>query len=48
MEGVDEISEALHPVLGTDLCMRAEQIAIDVESHRVTLAGWGATEADRP
>jgi osmotically-inducible protein OsmY len=40
----EEISEALHLVLETDPCVRAEQITINVENHRVTLAGWVPTE----
>ena len=43
----DEISEVLHLVLETDLRVRAEQITIDVDDRRITLAGWVATEAER-
>jgi len=46
-DGDDEISEALHLVLETDHRVRAEQITINVENHRITLAGWVATEAER-
>ncbi|MGA7815832.1 BON domain-containing protein [Caballeronia sp.] len=46
-DGDDEISEALHLVLETDLRVRAEQITINVENQRITLAGWVATEAER-
>ena len=46
-DGDDEISEALHLVLETDQRVRAEQITINVENHRITLAGWVATEAER-
>jgi osmotically-inducible protein OsmY len=46
-DGDDEISEALHLVLETDLRVRAEQITINVENRRITLAGWVATEAER-
>jgi osmotically-inducible protein OsmY len=46
-DGDDEISEALHLVLETDPRVRAEQITINVENHRITLAGWVATEAER-
>ncbi|MFP3565081.1 BON domain-containing protein [Paraburkholderia sp. SIMBA_030] len=47
VDGDDEISEALHLVLETDQCVRAEQITISVENHRITLGGWVATEAER-
>jgi osmotically-inducible protein OsmY len=46
-DGDDEISEALHLVLEIDQRVRAEQITINVESHRITLAGWVATEAEK-
>jgi osmotically-inducible protein OsmY len=46
-DGDEEISEALHLVLETDQRVRAEQITINVENHRITLAGWVATEAER-
>jgi osmotically-inducible protein OsmY len=46
-DGDDEISEVLHLVLETDQRVRAEQITIDVEDRRITLAGWVATEAER-
>jgi osmotically-inducible protein OsmY len=46
-DGDDEISEALHLVLETDQRVRAEQITINVENCRITLAGWVATEAER-
>ncbi len=46
-DGDDEISEALHLVLETDQRVRAEQITINVENHRITLAGWVVTEAER-
>ena len=46
-DGDDEISEALHLVLETDPRVRAGQITINVENHRITLAGWVATEAER-
>ncbi len=46
-DGDDEISEALHLVLETDLRVRAQQITINVENQRITLAGWVATEAER-
>jgi osmotically-inducible protein OsmY len=47
VDGDDEISDALHLVLEADPCVRAEQITINVENHRITLAGWVATEAER-
>jgi osmotically-inducible protein OsmY len=43
----EEISEALHLVLETDQRVRAEQITVNVENRRITLAGWAATEAER-
>jgi osmotically-inducible protein OsmY len=46
-DGDDEISEALHLVLETDQRVRAEQITINVANHRITLAGWVATEAEK-
>jgi osmotically-inducible protein OsmY len=46
-DGDDEISEVMHLVLETDQRVRAEQITIDVEDRRITLAGWVATEAER-
>ncbi|WP_031358985.1 BON domain-containing protein [Caballeronia sordidicola] len=46
-DGDDEISEALHLVLETDQRVRAEQITINVENYKITLAGWVATEAER-
>jgi len=46
-DGDDEISEALHLVLETDPRVRAEQITINVENQRITLAGWVVTEAER-
>ncbi|MEZ0601978.1 BON domain-containing protein [Paraburkholderia sp. IW21] len=46
-DGDDEISEALHLVLEADLRVRAEQITINVKNHRITLAGWVASEAER-
>jgi osmotically-inducible protein OsmY len=46
-DGDDEISEALHLVLETDQRVRAEQITINVENYRITLAGWVATEAEK-
>lgn len=46
-DGDDEISEVLPLVLETDLRVRAEQITIDVDDRRITLAGWVATEAER-
>jgi osmotically-inducible protein OsmY len=46
-DGDDEISEALHLVLETDQRVRAEQITINVENHRITLAGWVPTEAEK-
>ncbi|RKT22240.1 osmotically-inducible protein OsmY [Paraburkholderia sp. RAU2J] len=46
-DGDDEISDALHLVLEADRRVRAEQITINVENHRITLAGWVATEAER-
>jgi osmotically-inducible protein OsmY len=46
-DGDEEISEALHLVLETDQRVRAEQITINVENYRITLAGWVATEAER-
>ncbi|CAB3798491.1 hypothetical protein LMG28614_04773 [Paraburkholderia ultramafica] len=47
VDGDDEIADALHLVLETDLRVRAEQITIKVENHRITLAGWVATEAEK-
>ncbi len=47
VDGDDEISDALQLVLETDRRVRAEQITINVENHRITLAGWVATEAER-
>ncbi|WP_233805592.1 BON domain-containing protein [Paraburkholderia sp. HP33-1] len=46
-DGDEEISDVLHLVLETDPRVRAEQITIDVENRRITLAGWVATEAER-
>jgi BON domain len=46
-DGDDEISEALHLVLETDQRVRAEQITINVENQKITLAGWVATEAEK-
>jgi osmotically-inducible protein OsmY len=46
-DGDDEISDVLQLVLETDLRVRADQITINVENHRITLAGWVATEAER-
>ncbi|MFL9959965.1 BON domain-containing protein [Paraburkholderia sediminicola] len=46
-DGDEEISDVLHLVLETDSRVRAEQITITVENHRITLAGWVATEAER-
>ena len=43
----DEMSEALRLVLETDPRVRAEQITVDVQDHKVALAGWVATEAER-
>jgi osmotically-inducible protein OsmY len=47
VDGDDEIAEALHLVLETDLRVHADQITIKVENHRITLAGWVATEAEK-
>lgn len=46
-DGDDEISDAMQLVLETDRFVRAEQITINVENHRITLAGWVATEAEK-
>jgi len=46
-DGDDEISEVLHLVLETDLRVRAEQITINVENRKITLAGWVPTEAEK-
>ncbi|RDK02397.1 BON domain-containing protein [Paraburkholderia lacunae] len=46
-DGDDEISDVLQLVLETDRRVRAEQITINVENHRITLAGWVATEAEK-
>jgi osmotically-inducible protein OsmY len=46
-DGDVEISEALHLVLETDQRVRAEQITINVENQKITLAGWVATEAEK-
>jgi osmotically-inducible protein OsmY len=43
----DEITEALHLVLETDPCVRADQIVIRSQNHRVTLEGWVSSEAER-
>ncbi|RKE36707.1 osmotically-inducible protein OsmY [Paraburkholderia sp. BL23I1N1] len=46
-DGDDEISDVLQLVLETDPRVRAEQITINVENHKITLAGWVATDAER-
>jgi len=43
----DEITEALHLVLETDPCVRADQIVVKSQNHRVTLEGWVSSEAER-
>ena len=45
-DGDDEMSDVLHLVLETDPRVRAGQITVNVENHRITLAGWVATEAE--
>ena len=47
VDGDDEIAEALHLVLETDPRVHADQITIDVKDHKITLAGWAATEAEK-
>jgi osmotically-inducible protein OsmY len=46
-DGDDEMSEILHLVLETDPRVRAGQITVNVKNHRITLAGWVATEAEK-
>jgi osmotically-inducible protein OsmY len=43
----DEIVEALHLLLETDPCVRADQIVIKSQNHRVTLEGWVSSEVGR-
>ncbi|MFM0226869.1 BON domain-containing protein [Paraburkholderia dipogonis] len=45
-DGDDEMSDVLNLVLETDPRVRAGQITVNVENHRITLAGWVATEAE--
>jgi osmotically-inducible protein OsmY len=43
----DEMSEALRLVLESDPRVRGEQITVNVEKHRVELAGWVASGAEK-
>jgi osmotically-inducible protein OsmY len=43
----DEIAEALHLVLEADPCVRADQIVVKSQNHRVILEGWVSSEAER-
>jgi osmotically-inducible protein OsmY len=43
----DEIAEAMHLVLETDPCVRADQIVTKSQNHRVTGEGWVSSEAER-
>jgi osmotically-inducible protein OsmY len=46
-DGDGEITEALHLVLETDPCVRADQIVIKSQNYRVTLEGRVSSEAER-
>jgi osmotically-inducible protein OsmY len=43
----DESTEALHLVLEADPCVRADQIVVKSQNHRVILEGWVSSEAER-